>query len=248
MNLKIQGKGQPLLLIPGLGGCSKSFDYLIPHLDKLQVITFDPLGCGSSMPIDKASPNVIFSSIVSLIKDLKFEKINVLGTSFGGVIARMLAVENNDLIDRLILVATEPNPDRSVRPKNQKPRVGKSATARERTKAWLKSFSFKGWESEDNFSFTAAVKYYSNNEPLSETQRLQRDFVLKNRNFGMPENIKQKTLIVHGDHDSLVPFENAEILHNLIFRSELKKIESCGHMIAWEKSRELSILIKEFFK
>ena len=73
MNLKIQGKGQPLLLIPGLGGCSKSFDYLVPHLDDFQVITFDPLGCGSNMSIDKNKPNIIFSSVVALIKDLQIE-------------------------------------------------------------------------------------------------------------------------------------------------------------------------------
>ncbi|MBD62245.1 hypothetical protein CL645_05290 [bacterium] len=248
MNLKIQGKGQPLLLIPGLGGCSKSFDYLVPHLDDFQVITFDPLGCGSSMSVDKNKPNIIFSSVVALIKDLQIEKINVLGTSFGGVIARMIAAENSDLIDRVILVATEPDPDRSIRPTHQKPRVGKGASSEERTKAWLQSFSFKGWENEDNVSFTAAVKYYSKNESISETQRLQKNFVLQNRHFGIPENVKNKALIVHGSCDPLVPFRNAEILHDLISKSEIKKIESCGHMVAWEKSKELAILIKEFFE
>ena len=97
----------------------------------------------------------------------------------------MITAENSDLIDRVILVATEPDPDRSIRPTHQKPRVGKGASSEERTKAWLQSFSFKGWENEDNVSFTAAVKYYSNNESISETQRLQKNFVLQNRHFGI---------------------------------------------------------------
>ncbi len=246
MNYKVEGKGPLLFLIPGLGGCSKSFEPLMPFLSRFQVIRFDPVGCGKSESFTKNTENLILEGVVCLIKKITKEKVNILGNSFGGVLARILAVENPEIVNKVILVATEPNPERVVSSKNVKPSVGKGASPKERTQAWLKSFSSKDWETRDPLGFSNAVDYYSENEALAETQRIQRNFVLENSNLGLPEDLKKKTLIIHGDSDFLVPFENAQIMNNLIQDSVLKKISCCGHMVVWEHPEFLGEAIEEF--
>jgi len=246
MNYKIQGKGKPLLLIPGLGGCLKSFDPLMPFLQGFKVIRFDPRGCGESESFTKETEDSLLSEIVSLIKETTTEKINILGNSFGGVLARILGVQNEEIINKVILVATEPDLARVVYEEKTKPSVGKGASPKERTKAWLKSFSSKSWKERDPHGFLKAVAYYSQNEALAETQKIQREFVLSNGREGLPENLRKKTLIIHGDSDPLVPFENAQIMKNLIERSTLEKVSCCGHMVVWEYPELLGKLIGDF--
>ncbi len=105
---KTIGEGEPLLVIHG--GPVLDHSYFLPHLESLakdyQLIFYDQRACGkSSIEIDSATMNLagFVDDIEQIRQKLGFEKLNVLGHSWGGLVAMKYAVAHNDKIDRLIL-------------------------------------------------------------------------------------------------------------------------------------------------
>ncbi len=95
---KIEGKGEALLLIAGGPGLSHSYfqPYFSVLSDFYRIIYFDAFGCGKS---DRAkSPNEYtferdVDDIEGIRKALNLEKINVLGHSYGGLVAQAYALK-----------------------------------------------------------------------------------------------------------------------------------------------------------
>ncbi|MBI5274683.1 MAG: alpha/beta fold hydrolase [Chlamydiales bacterium] len=110
---KTMGKGNPLIVIHGGPGLTQ--DYLLPYLDKLAennfVIFYDQRGCGLS--IGEISTSTI--NMTSFINDLEnirkafhFEKISILGHSWGGFVAASYTIAHPESIDKLILSNSMP--------------------------------------------------------------------------------------------------------------------------------------------
>ena len=107
---EIEGNGKPLLLIPGGPGNAHYFHPWFSQLaDSVKVICFDAFGRGKS---DRAkSPGEYTFSrdveeIEGLRKALGFEKISVLGHSYGGLVAQAYALKYPNSVDKLILSNT----------------------------------------------------------------------------------------------------------------------------------------------
>lgn len=88
-----EGEGFPLLCLAGLTRNAQDFDYLVPHLPNVRVIRPDYRGRGKS---DWADPTtytipVETGDILALLDHLNLEKVAILGTSRGGLIAMGLA-------------------------------------------------------------------------------------------------------------------------------------------------------------
>ncbi len=109
---EVQGRGDPLLLIPGLGSDARFFTTLVPRLaERNQVVAVDPRGGGRS---DKpAGPYCIpqmAGDTATLMRELGIARAHVLGYSMGGKIALQLAADRPELLDHLILGATAARP------------------------------------------------------------------------------------------------------------------------------------------
>jgi pimeloyl-ACP methyl ester carboxylesterase len=105
LNYSDDGEGLPILCLPGLTRTTADFDYVTPHLSKVRLIKLDYRGRGES----DWDPNwrnynlaVEARDVVELLDHLSLDKVAVLGTSRGGLIAMGLAV---GVKDRLIGVA-----------------------------------------------------------------------------------------------------------------------------------------------
>lgn len=89
-----QGQGLPLLCLSGLTRDSRDFDYVLPHLEGCRVIRLDYRGRGKSeFAEDPLSYNVPREAldVVELLAHLGLERVAVLGTSRGGLVAMALA-------------------------------------------------------------------------------------------------------------------------------------------------------------
>ncbi len=108
---KIEGKGEPLVLIAGGPGFSHS--YLQPWFsvlsDSYRVVYFDAFGRGKSDRA-KSSKEYTFDRDVEDIEGLRqaldLEKINVFGHSYGGMVAQAYAIKYPNSVKRLILANT----------------------------------------------------------------------------------------------------------------------------------------------
>lgn len=100
------GTGQPLLCLAGLTRNTRDFDFLAPHMTHLRMIAMDYRGRGQS---DYAPDFNSYSvpreaqDVIELLDHLGINRVTILGTSRGGLIAMALAAGHPDRIAGVIL-------------------------------------------------------------------------------------------------------------------------------------------------
>jgi pimeloyl-ACP methyl ester carboxylesterase len=100
-----QGRGLPLLCLPGLTRTMADFDYLIPHLPPLRLIRMDYRGRGASDWTGPATYTVDQEGkdALALLDHLGVARAAILGTSRGGLIGMVLGAVARDRVAGLIL-------------------------------------------------------------------------------------------------------------------------------------------------
>lgn len=101
-----EGSGQPLLCLAGLTRCSRDFEFLRPHVTDLRLIRLDYRGRGQSdYDPDYRNYNVLREAhdAIELLDHLGLDRVSVLGTSRGGMIAMALAASHPDRLAGVIL-------------------------------------------------------------------------------------------------------------------------------------------------
>jgi len=240
----------PLLCING--GLHFGYDVLWPALAPLsanrQLIFFDQRGRGKSQqPPGPRSARIEHDAgdAPAIRKALGIERWNVLGHSWGGGIAMLSTAEDNEGVNRLVLVdAVGPTSewlsrlhstavDRLEGEKRETlerldPRAlhvddipAHAAYTAALYPAWFADREFGAIFSSPkaNSATGAAVAARLRREGYDWTDRIA--------------SIETPTLVVHGDHD-LLDVSVAEEIHRLIRNSELVIIEHSGHMPFWE--------------
>src|SRR5687767_9954806 len=99
------GAGVPLILIPGFASGAWTWVCQTRELAKnFRVITFDPRGIGASGgDLSNLSTETFVADVLGILDDLRIEKANVLGASFGGFVALEFALNFPERVNKLIL-------------------------------------------------------------------------------------------------------------------------------------------------
>ena len=108
---KALGKGDPLVIVHG--GPGASHDYFLPYLIPLaktnRLVFIDERGSGRSQKLDDASGYTVENMVedVEAVRiALGLGKINLLGHSYGGVLAQAYAFKYQDHLSHLVLCST----------------------------------------------------------------------------------------------------------------------------------------------
>src|SRR5262245_17140353 len=105
----VQGRGDPLLLLNGVGASLEIFEPFRRQLQKTETIAVDMPGTGGS---DTTLLPRSLSGLAHLARDLLdrlgYDRVGVLGVSWGGLLAQEFALRHPERVSRLVLVATSP--------------------------------------------------------------------------------------------------------------------------------------------
>lgn len=106
LHFEDSGSGQPLLCLPGLTRNTQDFDFLAPHLPGVRLIRMDYRGRGQSdYDPDYGNYNVMREAqdVIELLDHLGLDRVTVLGTSRGGLIAMVIAASHPERLNGAIL-------------------------------------------------------------------------------------------------------------------------------------------------
>jgi pimeloyl-ACP methyl ester carboxylesterase len=113
------GSGPPLVLIMGYGGTMYEWDpALLERLaDQRRVVVFDNRGVATtSGPTAGLTIELMADDTAGLIEALGLGQVDLLGWSMGGYVAQEVVLRHPEVVNRLVLAATDPGSPRAVQP------------------------------------------------------------------------------------------------------------------------------------
>jgi pimeloyl-ACP methyl ester carboxylesterase len=208
------------------------------------VIAPDIPGFGQSNKVDPCdSINFMAKSILNSIEKKNIDKFHLLGHSMGGMIVQEMIKLAGDKVEKLICYGTGPigeMPERFETIDQSRDRLKKEGldeTANRIAKTW-----FVDGDKSEYF-------YLCSNAGKLTTLEAADAALLAMKNWNGLENlknIKNKTLIIWGDHDKSYNKNQVQTLNQNIQDSKLIIFEGCSHNTHLENPEKFNKTIHDF--
>jgi pimeloyl-ACP methyl ester carboxylesterase len=252
---EVHGDGEPLLLIMGLALNSKSWFRTLPALSEhFKVIVFDNRGTGlSSKPHTPYSIELMADDANAVLDAAGVDSAHVYGISMGGMIAQRLALKYPDRIRSLILGCTTSGGAKHVQPGVDVSMLMLSRASANSTPeeiAWATAPILYSQSFIDNHKDLLAEDIHKRIEIpiLPYAYMLQLQACLAHDTYNEIEQINAPTLVIHGDDDRLVPYENGVALAKKIPNSKFLTVPGAGHIYVTEAIDLVNNKVIDFLK
>ena len=254
---RVYGSGFPLLVINGGPGMnSKGFETLVETLsENRQVILYDQRGTGKSTleKIDAStiSMDLMIDDMESLRKHLGIQKWNLLGHSFGGMLASYYATKHPEAIEKMILSSSGGIDLGLLSYVNKRIYSKLNKTERDSLAYWNSKIAGgdtiprvrlgRGRALAPAYIFdrknipVLAERLTQGNADINELlwnnmRKIDFDCAPALKNYDKP------VLIVQGKQD-IIKIETAEIAHKAFKNSKIILFKNCGH-IGWLDAKD----------
>lgn len=251
------GTGVPLLHIHGSAFGHRNFERLTPELiGHFEVIDFDLPGYGQSTgAARKGGLEGIAEQVHEFIEALDVVPVHVHGTSFGAMVALILAANFPGAIDRLVLSCFLARYDGAARMMRAtwKRAARDSGMAAVADLTAVAGFARAFYDRDEAEAQLASMRdAFSNTEPgafVRGTEMLERSDLSP-----WASRVAAPTLLIGGDEDNMTPFNPAgsgtgfSTVQHLIPGSELVVLPDCGHYLVLEQPNATAALVREFLQ
>lgn len=216
------GEGRPVVFLHGWQQDKKSFASLVPFLfKKYHLFLLDLPGFGGSeFPPENFDSNDYAEVVADWLKEKKLKDIVLVGHSFGGKVAAIIAGNWPGLVKKLILIA------------------GSGIIGKEKHQALKKVLP--GFV-KDLFRPLLVGRDYKQAGKLLTVFKT----IVKEDFSGVFKKIKAPTLIIWGKDDKELSVENGKKMNGMISGSRLE-ILGGGHFPFWDNPQKTAELIEEF--
>jgi poly(3-hydroxyalkanoate) depolymerase len=235
----------PLLLFNGIGASMELLQPIADELEHTTVTSYDAPGTGKSQPPPCPwRPRHHARLAAKMLDRLGFGRVNVLGISWGGLLAQQFARQYSARTERLVLAASSPghlmvlarlsvllrmsNPLRYFAPEYM------LALAPKIYGGSLRTNKLRVKEHASKMMAPSIKGYYYQIASLVGWNSLP-----------WLHKLKQPTLVMAGDDDPLIPLVNAKILAACIPNSRLRVVD-CGHLFLLTRAKTLAPEIEAF--
>lgn len=249
------GRGTPMVLVHGLGGSHANW---LAVGDKLaarhRVVAPDLAGFGLTRPEGRSCSVEANAELLTGVVEQMGRPAVLVGNSMGGLVSLLVAARRPALVEGLVLVgAAMPRP-LSTRPdlavtaafvtyafpgfgemyvRRRAQRLGPEGLVRETIKLCTVDpsrvdpdvFAAHVALARTRREFPWAMEAY-----LEAARSLVRTLLQRRRYVSMMRSITAPTMLLHGDHDRLVPVGAARLAAQLCPSWRLEVVEDCGHV------------------
>jgi 3-oxoadipate enol-lactonase len=248
INYMLVGKGEPLILVMGLGAPLSGWKSQLPVFRQhFKVVLFDNRGIGKSdKPEGPYSARMMAEDAVELMKYLNIEKGHVLGVSMGGGIAQEIALNYPERVNKLILASTCALSDGGS--------SGGTLAFIEACQSPIRNLMYREVNLALNNELAKTIyvplvwfqsRFMSKSDVIGLSGQLEAV-----KNYDTPHDrlssVKCPTLVITGTKDRVVKPSSSDVLARLIPNSKLVKLENGSHMINTEMSKAFNSAVLDF--
>ncbi len=238
------GKRTPLLFFNGIGANLEIAQAFADHFTGRDIITFDMPGVGGSPdPSIPYRPWWVAKAAKTILLRHGYEKVDVLGVSWGGGMAQQFAFQNQKMVHRLVLAATAPGVTmvpgdiRAISKMGSPKRyVDKNYLAKH-----FETLYGDGSEGVNDFAENMVA-------PSVKGYIFQLTAMLGWSSLPFLRRLRIPTLIMMGSKDHIVPLANGHILKFMIKGSKMVVMEGAGHLFLLTRRDESIEIMREFFE
>lgn len=234
-----EGNGEPLVLLHGLFGALSNFQYLIEYFKQYNkvVVPILPL---LDMDILHTSVGGLAKYVHKFIEARGYLDVHLLGNSLGGHVALIHTLKHPEKIKSLILTGSSGLFENGMG--DSYPKRGDYEYIKRKTELTFYDPKTATKELVDEV-------YSITNNRLKAIKIIALAKSAIRNNLGEELNqIKQPTLLVWGNNDTITPPFVAHEFNKLIPNSELYFVDKCGHAPMMEVPDEFNAILHKFLK
>lgn len=232
-----EGEGETIILLHGLFGALSNFENLIDHFKKSYRVVV-PMLPMFELDLLHTSVGGFAKYIHKFIEKKGYADYHLLGNSLGGHIALVHILKYPEKIKSLILTGSSGLYESGMG--DSYPRRGDYEYIKKKTEV-----TFYDPATATPQLIDEVYEICNNRLQLIRILALAKSAIRNNLGEELGQ-IKQPTLLVWGNQDTVTPPFVAEEFHKLIPNSELKFIDKCGHAPMMEQPQEFNIVLEEF--
>jgi 4,5:9,10-diseco-3-hydroxy-5,9,17-trioxoandrosta-1(10),2-diene-4-oate hydrolase len=242
------GNGEPVIFLHGAGAGAVTWYPSISTISKhFQVLAPDIVGYGESDKPDAPYNRPYFSKwLKDFLKELKISKAHIVGLSQGGAIALQFAIDNAEMVNKLVLVDSAGLGAKV----SFWPLIGT---------IWMNSFPssmanrfnsryilHKPINRDPNHSsYSIAVLKYKGGKNAFKQGR---GSAVSKISEELLKQIENETLIIWGKDDKLFSVEYGEAAARLIPNAKLHLIPNAGHLPLMDQPELFNRILDDFLK
>jgi pimeloyl-ACP methyl ester carboxylesterase len=229
--------GTPLVFLHHFTAVLDDWDPRVidPIAEHRHVITFDNRGIGASGGKVPHTIAAMAADAAAFVRALGHDHVDLLGFSLGGGVAQEVALQNPDLVRRLILTGTGHRGGGGL---TRMPLiVGKAYTQAALTRLDPRQFLFfnrnaAGKEAGAAYIARLRERTADRDKPISHQARIAQLLAIRETGLGRPHDlaqITQPTFVANGDNDVMVASSQSYALAERIPNSRLEIYQDSGH-------------------
>ena len=202
---------------------------------KRRVIVFDNRGVGASGGSTPNTVEAMARDAIAFIRALGLEQVDLLGYSLGGFISQVIALEEPQLVRKIILAGTGPAGGVGIDRVNQvmvRALIKGGLTFRHPEYYLFFTSTANGRRAARTFLRRLKERRYNRDKGVSSLAFLAQLKAIRDWGRQTPHDlsrIKQPVLVANGDHDIMVPSSNSVDLARRIPGAELVLYDDAGH-------------------
>jgi 3-oxoadipate enol-lactonase len=228
------GRGEPLLLVQGLGYPSDMWYRWLPDLERrYRVLRFDNRGVGrTGVPSGPYTIEQMADDAIAVLDAAGVERAHIVGASLGGVIVQHLALEHPDRVLSLVLACTGPAGAEHVPPDPEATAmaVARASLTPEEAAEVAVPFVYAKATSREMIDEDFAIRARIPTTPKGYSNQLMAILSYTGSAPRLNE-ISVPTLVMTGTEDRLVNPENSTFLAECIGGAKLVRIEGASHIM-----------------
>ena len=234
-----EGHGEPLVLLHGLFGALSNFKDLVEYFRQHYKVVV-PLLPLFELDILHTTVGGLAKFVYKFVDARKYKNIHLLGNSLGGHVSLIYLLKHPEEVKSLTLTGSSGLFESGMG--DTYPRRGDYEYIKKKTE-----LTFYDPKTATKELVDEVFEITKNRIKVIKIIALAKSAIRNNLGDEL-NNIKQPTLLIWGNNDTITPPFVAREFNRLIPNSELYLVDKCGHAPMMEQPEEFNVVLHKFLK